>query len=150
MKERIKVIERENRTSALISQLVEVWERSVREAHLFLSDEEILQIKEYVPQALSGVAHLLVTESEDGCPIGFMGIDEERLEMLFLDSSVRGRGLGSCFLQRALADYGVREVTVNEQNPQAVGFYEHIGFKTYKRTEKDEQGDPYPLLYMRV
>lgn len=54
MKEIIKVIERGNRTPALISQLVEVWERSVRETHLFLSDEEILQIRECVSQTLSG------------------------------------------------------------------------------------------------
>ncbi len=35
MKEIIKIIARENRIPALISQLVEVWERSVRETHLF-------------------------------------------------------------------------------------------------------------------
>lgn len=46
--------------------------------------------------------------------------------------------------------YGIREATVNEQNPQAVGFYEHMGFVTYKRTDRDEQGGPYPLLYMRL
>ena len=45
--------------------------------------------------------------------------------------------------------YGIREVTVNEQNPQAVRFYQHIGFETYKRTDYDEEGNPYPLLYMR-
>ena len=38
---------------------------------------------------------------------------------------------------------------MNEQNPQAKGFYEHMGFRVYKRTELDEQGNPYPLLYMR-
>lgn len=42
-----------------------------------------------------------------------------------------------------------QEVTVNEQNPQAVGFYEHLGFQTYKRTGCDEEGNPYPLLYMK-
>ena len=42
-----------------------------------------------------------------------------------------------------------QEVTVNEQNPRAVGFYEHLGFQTYKRTECDEEGNPYPLLYMK-
>ena len=26
---------------------------------------------------------------------------------------------------------------------------EHYGFVTYKRTDRDEQGGPYPLLYMR-
>lgn len=45
--------------------------------------------------------------------------------------------------------YGVRELTVNGQNPQAVGFYEHLGFSVWKRTERDEEGGEYPLLYMR-
>lgn len=39
---------------------------------------------------------------------------------------------------------------MNEQNPQARGFYEHMGFRVYKRTDHDEQGNPYPLLYMEL
>ena len=30
------------------------------------------------------------------------------------------------------------------------GFYEHMEFRVYKRTELDEQGNPYPLLYMEL
>lgn len=56
---------------------------------------------------------------------------------------------GGQLLEEAIARYGVEELTVNEQNPDAVGFYEHLGFRTYKRTELDEEGRPYPLLYMR-
>lgn len=58
-------------------------------------------------------------------------------------------GIGRRLLEYGAEHYGIREVTVNEQNPQAVGFYEHMGFVTYKRTDRDEQGGPYPLLYMR-
>lgn len=29
-------------------------------------------------------------------------------------------------------------------------FYEHLGFKVYKRSELDEQGNPYPILYMKL
>ena len=39
---------------------------------------------------------------------------------------------------------------MNEQNLQAVGFYEHMGFAAYKRTDNDEEGNPFPLLYMRL
>ena len=39
---------------------------------------------------------------------------------------------------------------MNEQNPQAVDFYAHFGFRTYRRMERDEEGGPYPLLYMRL
>lgn len=31
-----------------------------------------------------------------------------------------------------------------------IGFYEQMGFKTYKRTEQDEEGKTYPLLYMEL
>ena len=31
-----------------------------------------------------------------------------------------------------------------------IGFYEYMGFKTYKRKELDEQENPYPILYMKL
>lgn len=62
---------------------------------------------------------------------------------------IAAAGIGRRLLEYGAEHYGIREVTVNEQNPQAVGFYEHMGFVTYKRTDRDEQGGPYPLLYMR-
>ena len=140
----------EDRSPRLVAALVDVWERSVRATHLFLSDEEVAQIKQYVPQALRGVAHLIVAENERGEPVAFMGTENGRLEMLFLSPSARGKGLGKRMLQYGIRNYGIRELTVNEQNPQAIGFYEHMGFQTYRRTDCDEQGDPYPLLYMKL
>ena len=47
----MRILEVEERNSDLISKLIAVWEASVRATHLFLSDSEILSIKEYVPQA---------------------------------------------------------------------------------------------------
>ena len=47
-------------------------------------------------------------------------------------------GIGRRLLEYGAEHYGIREVTVNEQNPQAVGFYEHMGFVTDKRTDRDE------------
>lgn len=121
----------------------------VRATHRFLSDVEVRQIKEYVPQAMQGVAHLIVAENETSQIVAFMGVENDRLEMLFLAPAERGKGIGRKLVQYGVEMYGVREVTVNEQNPEAVGFYEHLGFETYKRTDLDEEGNPYPLLYMR-
>ena len=70
--------------------------------------------------------------------------------MLFLLPEARGKGLGRALLQYGVERYDLREVTVNEQNLQARGFYERMGFQVYRRTETDEQGGPYPLLYMRL
>ena len=100
--------------------------------------------------AIENVEYLIIAEKEFGEPVAFMGIDSNRLEMLFLSPEVRGKGLGKQLLQYGIETYYIQELTVNEQNPQAVGVYEHMGFQTYKRTEYDEEGNPYPLLYMRL
>lgn len=146
----MEILEVSDRTSFLIEQLLNVWEASVRTTHLFLSDAEVNQIKSYVPQALEGVAHLIIVETENGEPLGFMGIENQRLEMLFLSPAERGKGLGRQLLQYGMKNYGLQELTVNEQNLQAVDFYEHLGFEIYKKTECDEEGNPYPLLYMKL
>ena len=146
----MKLYEVKDRTPKLLASLLNIWEESVRATHHFLSDAEVLQIKEYVPQALNSVEHLIVAENESREPVAFMGTEGNRLEMLFPSPAQRGKGLGKQLIQYGILNYGIQEVTVNEQNPQAVGFYEHLGFETYKRTDFDEEGNPYPLLYMKL
>lgn len=143
------MIEAKDRTASLVEQLLKVWESSVKATHLFLSDDEINNIKQYVPQVLDGVPVLVVVENDYGNPIGFMGIADQMLEMLFISNESRGQGIGKQLLQYGIENYSVNELAVNEQNPLAKGFYEHMGFEVYKRTELDEQGNPYPLLYMK-
>ena len=46
-----------------------------------------------------------------------MGVENHRLEMLFLASSVRSHGLGRQLMQYGDEHYGITELTVNEQNP---------------------------------
>lgn len=146
----MKIIEVRERTQNLIQQLLMVWEKSVRETHLFLSDAEIENIKQYLPEALNGVPRLIIAMDEEGRSVAFMGIENEVLEMLFITPEQRGKGLGKELLILGIDKYGVKQLTVNEQNPQAKGFYEHLGFRVYKRTDNDEQGNPYPLLYMHI
>lgn len=146
----MQIAEVTSRTPALLSRLLTVWERSVRATHHFPSESEIERIRGYVPQALGGVAQLLVAQDEAGRAVAFMGVQDGALEMLFIDPDERGKGLGKRLLRYGVERCGVERLAVNEQNPQAAGFYEHMGFQTYRRTERDEQGGPYPLLYMRL
>ena len=145
----MKIVEVKDRGIELIEQLLNIWESSVKATHLFLSDDEICNIKKYVPQALTGVSILIIAENENGKPLGFMGVSDKMLEMLFVSNESRGQGIGKQLLQYGIEKYSINELAVNEQNPLAKGFYEHMGFKVYKRTEVDEQGNPYPLLYMK-
>lgn len=143
----MRIYEIPNRNPLQMKELLRVWEDSVRATHLFLSDDEVKRIKKYVPYALENVEHLIAAEAEN--LVAFMGIQNKRLEMLLVAPQERGKGIGKQLLQYGFRTYGIREVTVNEQNQQAVGFYEYMGFETYKRSDLDEQGSPYPLLYMK-
>lgn len=145
----MKLFEVKKRTPERIAQLLKVWETSVRATHLFLSDSEIEHIKLYVPQMLKEVPNLVLAAVEEDHPVAFLGRAGSSLEMLFVAPEMRGRGIGKQLVHYGIEHYALEIVTVNEQNPQAIGFYEHMGFRVYKRTELDEQGNPYPLLYMR-
>lgn len=146
----MKIIEVKDKTPLLIKQLTNVWESSVKATHLFLSDNEIENIKQYVPQAFESVAHLFIMENDNNIPIAFMGVEDGKLEMLFIKAEERGKGLGKQLLQYGIENYDVKELIVNEQNPLAKEFYEHMEFNVYHRSELDEQGNPYPILYMKL
>ena len=136
------------RDEQLISSLVTVWESSIRATHDFFSETNIREIKKYVFQAIEEIP-ILVVAVDNKETLAFMGIAEDKLEVLFITAQRRGQGIGRNLLEIGINDYEITEVCVNEQNPQAVGFYEHMGFETYKRTDMDEEGNPYPLLYMK-
>lgn len=121
----------------------------MRASHDFLGEKDVERIKGYVPQAILGVEHLVVA-SENGQPVAFLGAQDGMLEMLFVDAELRGREIGGALLEHGISALGVRELTVNEQNPTAVAFYETRGFRTIEHLETDDQGEPYPLLRMEL
>lgn len=139
----------EHRSAELVDSLVRLWESSVRATHSFLTEDDICEIRAFVPEAFAQVSHLVVAKDCNGVDVAFMGVADGMLEMLFVAPSSMGMGIGRRLVQYGIDKLGVMEVTVNEQNPGAVGFYTHIGFSEYKRTECDEQGRPFPLIYMR-
>lgn len=145
----IQILELDQRDTYL-QLIVQLWEANVKVTHTFLTKEEIQNIKQYVPQAVEHAQHLCIALSEKGELLGFIGVADQRLEMLFIQVNARGQGISKQLLRYAIKNFDVKELTVNEQNPQAIGFYEHLGFVTYKRTDLDEEGQPYLLLYMKL
>lgn len=146
----MQIREVNERTEELLNDLLDVWEDSVKATHTFLSTEEIEKIKEYVPEALKKIKHLIIIENNNSLPIAFMGIENQKLEMLFIKNNERKKGLGKKLISHGIEKYNINELTVNEQNSNAKSFYEHMGFKTYKRSDLDEEGNPYPILYMKL
>lgn len=144
----MEIYEVDNRNDILIKRLVDIWESSVLKTHNFLSKDDFYKIKEYVPKYLKIVEHLIV--AKDDSIVGFIGINNIKIEMLFIDADFIGKKIGESLTNYVISNYNANEVTVNEDNIKAVGFYEHLGFRTYKRSDFDEEGNPYPLLYMKL
>ena len=129
-------------------RLVEIWESAISPTHDFLKKEDFEYYKHNLPTYFQYVA--LYGFEQDGKLVGFMGIDEGNLEMLFIDNSCRGKGVGKQLITLAIDKLHVTKVDVNEQNNQAVGFYKHIGFKVCGRSKVDGDGKAYPILHMQL
>ena len=54
------------------------------------------------------------------------------------------------YVEWAVARQGADSVDVNEQNPQAVGFYLRMGFAVVGRSETDDADRPFPILHLRL
>lgn len=137
------------RTDDLVNVLVGLWDKSVRASHHFLAEVDIRHLTPFVGEAIRGVETLLVMY-QGNRPLAFMGVENRKIEMLFVAPVCFGNGFGKQLVRIAIEQYGVCYVDVNEQNPQAEGFYRHLGFRTFERTETDGQGNPFPILRMKL
>jgi putative acetyltransferase len=127
----------------------ELWEASVRATHDFVTEADLDVFRPLVRASFGEIPQLAGLRSDDGLLVGFIGVDSGTVEMLFLDPAYRGQGGGSLLLTHAFANFAATAVDVNEQNPQAIGFYEHHGFRTVSRSETDTSSKPYPILHMK-
>ncbi|MBK1895174.1 GNAT family N-acetyltransferase [Chryseobacterium paridis] len=129
------------------SRIMEIWASSVKATHDFLAEEDFNYFKEVIPRDY--LPHLdvyLITENNEAK--GFASVAEGTLEMLFIHDDFRGQGYGKELYHFMKDQIGFDKLDVNEQNPQAIGFYEKMGFKKVGRSEKDGSGKAYPIIHM--
>ncbi|QHI73510.1 GNAT family N-acetyltransferase [Aminipila terrae] len=143
------LIENPVRTPNLMNELTAVWLDSVKATHTFLSEDNIDELIPFVQTGLQTISKLIVAY-ELNRAVGFIGIEDDKIEMLFVQSDCIGIGVGKSLISEAIDKYNVQYVDVNEQNPNAAAFYQHFNFITFERTDFDEQGNPFPILKMRL
>ncbi|MFC3032656.1 GNAT family N-acetyltransferase [Pseudoalteromonas fenneropenaei] len=131
-------------------ELLAVWEDSVRATHDFISEADIAYFKPIIINEAFPHVTLWCIENALSQIVGFIGVAGQKVEMLFVLSAYRGKGIGRELLNYAKAHAAVTLVDVNEQNPQAVGFYQAQGFEVYDRSPLDDMGKPFPILRMRL
>lgn len=130
-------------------QILNVWEKSVLATHDFLKPADFEEIKALV-QTIDFDHFDVYCLKQNNEVAGFIGVAEQKIEMLFFSPEYIGKGLGRKLTDFAFSELKADKVDVNEQNTNAVKFYKKLGFKTYERTDKDDQGKEYPLLRMKL
>ncbi|WP_442482029.1 acetyltransferase [Aeoliella sp. SH292] len=135
-------------TESDTDRVLEIWRSAVDATHDFLAPLDRVAIDAEVSAFLPQVSLILAVDASD-TPQGFMLLGGGHMEALFVDPDQFGRGIGKALVEAALADHPRLTTDVNEQNPQALGFYEHMGFEIVGRSTHDGQGRAYPLIHLR-
>lgn len=128
------------------SDLVALWERSVRSTHHFLTEDDISAIRRALVGEYFSLTDLYVAKA-DGETAAFIGLGGDMIEMLFVAPEYQGRGIGTALLDFARAR-GATRVDVNEQNEAAHSFYLRKGFVQIGRSPLDPMGKPFPILHL--
>lgn len=148
-------------TPSLHPRILEVWESSVRSTHTFLDPDDIVFFRSVLSSVdfsdLQTFCFRLrlplddsIARTPDADIVGFLAASHGKLEMLFISPQHLKRGYGRKMLAFAVETLGVTAVDVNEQNGNAVKFYEANGFVVFERRDLDDTGKPYPILGMRL
>lgn len=134
-------------TPADYPAIEELWWASVQETHHFIDPGYLGEIKDHLVKDYLPNVDLHVYR-EDGRILGFLGVSQECIEMLFVHPSAMRKGIGRALLGLAVSSLGVSRVDVNEANLSARRFYEANEFQVTGRSALDSQGRPYPILHM--
>lgn len=129
-------------------RMLSVWERSVRASHDFLTAEQITALRPHVPEAFASAGSIHGTRDPRGCVTAFVGVTDNKIDMLFVDPDQQGKGYGRALFVFSRRVLGATLVDVNEDNHAAIAFYEKLGAKRVGRSEFDDFGNPYPLLHL--
>ena len=112
-----------------ISTVCDIWLRANLEAHAFIPAEywqgNLAFVKEALPQA-----EVYVFEAEDGQTIqGFIGLNGEHIEGLFVRAGMQSHGIGKRLLDYAKRKKARLSLNVYQKNARALSFYQREGFE---------------------
>jgi putative acetyltransferase len=129
--------------------LLDIWLRSVRASHSFLTETDVQELLPVVRDEALPQLEVWVLCSPAGAPAGFIGLSGSMVEALFIAPEWFRHGCGTLLLDHARRLKGPLSVDVNEQNAEALQFYLAKGFTVVGRSALDAQGRPFPLLHLR-
>ena len=118
-----------------INRVADIWLKTNLKAHSFISEQywtsNYERVKEMLPQA-----EVYVYE-DDKMIQGFIGINDEYIEGIFVSDEMQSRGIGKILLDYIKDKKDRLQLKVYQKNVRAMSFYQREGF-TIQSEEMDE------------
>lgn len=117
-----------------INSVAEIWLDTNRKAHAFIPasywERNFASVKEMLPQA-----EVYVYENDKGIQ-GFLGLNGEYIEDIFVSEEAQSRGIGKLLLNHAKGRKSALRLNAYQKNVRAIRFYQREGFQIL-RSELD-------------
>lgn len=110
-----------------INSVAEIWLDTNRKAHAFIPvsywERNFASVKEMLPQA-----EVYVYETDQGIQ-GFLGLNGEYIEGIFVSEEAQSRGIGKLLLNHAKGRKPALRLNAYQKNVRAIRFYQREGFQ---------------------
>ena len=118
-----------------INRVADIWLKTNLKAHFFIPEQYWISTYEFVKEMLPQ-AEVYVYE-DDKMIQGFIGINDEYIEGIFVSDEMQSRGIGKMLLDYIKDKKDRLQLKVYQKNVRAMSFYQREGF-TIQSEEMDE------------
>ena len=109
-----------------INRVADKWLNTNLKAHFFISEQYWISNYEFVKELLPQ-AEVYVYE-DDKMIQGFIGVNDEYIEGIFVSDEMQSRGIGKMLLDYIKDKKDRLQLKVYQKNVRAVSFYQREGF----------------------
>ena len=118
-----------------INRVADIWLKTNLKAHFFIPEQYWISNYEFVKEMLPQ-AEVYVYE-DDKMIQGFIGINDEYIEGIFVSDEMQSRGIGKILLDYIKDKKDRLQLKVYQKNVRAMSFYQREGF-TIQSEEMNE------------
>lgn len=118
-----------------INRVADIWLKTNLKAHFFIPEQYWISNYEFVKEILPQ-AEVYVYE-DDKMIQGFIGINDEYIEGIFVSDEMQSRGIGKILLDYIKDKKDRLQLKVYQKNVRAMSFYQREGF-TIQSESMDE------------
>lgn len=118
-----------------INRVADIWLKTNLKAHFFIPEQYWISNYEFVKEMLPQ-AEVYVYD-DDKMIQGFIGINDEYIEGIFVSDEMQSRGIGKILLDYIKDKKDRLQLKVYQKNVRAMSFYQREGF-TIQSEEMDE------------